>query len=441
MKTEDTAQSPQAATQTPTPTPAPYTPTQWTNPHSDRSGSPTTSSTSNDAAIPHYQAYASHYPQGAYPTHFQTYAPPPPQLQRPQPAVPTTTVTASNSGIDTADIATLNDALGSAGVDLRAEEETLQRTHSPHQSYRHHEDRTRKQAPTPSFDTRFISPTVRAIATTHKLTKPIPDDSVTYIALALRARLQSLITAMISAAHHRTDTQFDRPASMYTDEGEGTPMWSIVIRSDVAKQLAALERVEREEETRLRRERKERLELAAAHTAALAAQANGAHAGGMAGDGFDDLDGGGKKKKKKDGPGVTARNMSEDVRKKMSNAVATQAAGLGGKYAWMNAANASTPKPKPAPATPAATPAPPAQGAGSAPSPTATAPAATSNPATPAGTWARPYVPTKKNSTTAQAQQSPEDDSRTLVTMRDAMFVVEKERGHGAGRGAARGWV
>jgi hypothetical protein len=52
-----------------------------------------------------------------------------------------------------------------------------------------------------------------------------------------------------------------------------------------------------------------------------------------------------KKKKKKEGPGVTARNMSEDVRKKMSNAVASQAAGLStGKYAWMNAAaGTSTP--------------------------------------------------------------------------------------------------
>jgi hypothetical protein len=27
-----------------------------------------------------------------------------------------------------------------------------------------------------------------------------------------------------------------------------------------------------------------------------------------------------------------------------------------------------------------------------------------------------------------------------LITMRDAMFAIEKERGHGGGRGSARGW-
>ena len=35
---------------------------------------------------------------------------------------------------------------------------------------------------------------------------------------------------------------------------------------------------------------------------------------------------------------MTAKNMSEDVQKRLSNATAAQAAGLGrGKYAWMNA--------------------------------------------------------------------------------------------------------
>ncbi|KAF8689608.1 hypothetical protein AX14_003286, partial [Amanita brunnescens Koide BX004] len=42
-------------------------------------------------------------------------------------------------------------------------------------------------------------------------------------------------------------------------------------------------------------------------------------------------------------PGVTARNMSEDVRKKMSNAVLQ--AGLGGQYAWMKATNLNAPIP------------------------------------------------------------------------------------------------
>ncbi|KAF9458475.1 transcription initiation factor TFIID component TAF4 [Collybia nuda] len=330
--------------------------------------------------------------------------------------------------MDTSDIATLNDALGSAGVDLRAEEESLQRSHDQHQSYRSYEDRSRKQPVAPSFDTRFLGTTMRTIGAQHKVTK-IPDDSTNYMALALRARLQDLVTAMIRAAHHRTDTQFDRPASLYED---GSPMWSIIVRSDVAKQLAALEKAEREEETKIRRERKERQDLAAAHTAALAAQANGT-ANQMATDGYDDVEGGAKKKRKKEGPGVTARNMSEDVRKKMSNAVATQAAGLGGKYAWMTASNAATPKPKPAPAA-ATTPG----GSPNVGGATTTTPAAGAAGA--ASSWARPYVPTKK-STLSTSQSATEEDTRIPITMRDAMFVIEKERGHGGGRGAARGWV
>lgn len=269
---------------------------------------------------------------------------------------------------------------------------------------------------------------MRNIGAQHKVTK-VPEDSVNYLALAVRARLQDLITDMIAASAHRTDTQFDRPASHYDD---GSPMWSIVIRSDVGKQLAALEKVEREEEMRLRRERKERAEAAAAQSAALATQ------GGMGmsvdGAGLDDGEGGGpKKKKKKEGPGVTARNMSEDVRKKMSNAVASQAAGLGtGKYAWMTTASANTTAPpKPKPSTTLAS-------AGAGGSGASTSPATTTAPAATPGRWARPYVPTKPTQT--QAQQK-EEDSRRTVTLRDALFVIEKERGHGGGRGSARGWT
>ena len=289
---------------------------------------------------------------------------------------------------------------------------------------------------------------MRTIGTQHKVTR-IPEESVNYLALALRARLQDLVTDMIAASHHRTDTQFDRPASLYED---GSPMWSIVVRSDVAKQLAALEKIEREEETKIRKERKERAEMTAAHAAALQAQANGmagSHSNDMGGLGLDDSEGGAKKKRKKDGPGVTARNMSEDVRKKMSNAVATQAAGLGGKYSWMTAANASAPqKAKPIVSTPAAvTPSAAIATTGVPTTPAATTVPAASSSSTAAAaaaassSWARPYVPTKKSSSLATTQTPTEDDTRTSVTMRDAMFVIEKERAHGGGRGAARGWV
>jgi len=38
-----------------------------------------------------------------------------------------------------------------------------------------------------------------------------------------------------------------------------------------------------------------------------------------------------------------------------------------------------------------------------------------------------------------QRKDKEEEDSRLQVTLRDLMFVVERERGHGGGRGSARG--
>ncbi|KAI1794995.1 transcription initiation factor TFIID component TAF4 family-domain-containing protein [Ganoderma leucocontextum] len=374
----------------------------------------------------HYQY--GHYPQSSY-SHYpaytqqahQTQTAPATQTQTQTPQASQTNVSTAlrpvtqsapqtHSGVDTTDVATLNDALGSAGVDLRAEEETLQRTNDQYYSYRPYEDRSRKQPDRPQFDTMYLGSKMRATGTTHKV-PTIPKESVDYLALAVRFRLQGLLTAMIAAARHRTDAQFDRPASTYED---GQPMWSIKVRSDVGKQLEALQKAYREEDMKERRERKERQDAQAAQAAALAAATGSAGADGAPAEGEE---GGPKKKKKKEGPGVTARNMSEDVRKKMSNAVASQAAGLGtGKYAWMSAASATTgAKPKPAP-TPATT----------------TTPASSAA----AGGWARPYQSSK---TTQQAQR--DDDGRLAVTLRDAVFVVNNEKGHGGGRGAARGWT
>lgn len=309
----------------------------------------------------------------------------------------------------------------------------------------------------------------------------------------------------MKASRHRSDSTFERPARMYEGDPGATqdgdmkpkPMWSILVRSDVAKQLAALEKVEREEETRIRKERKERAELQAAHAAALAAQASGLNSSsgdpsaGGGGDMDEGLDGFGsgaagsapKKKRKKEGPGVTARNMSEDVRKKMSNAVATQAAGLGGKYAWMTAgaggaakkaaatsAAASTPAATGSAAVPAATTATPAASAqmtAAAPSTTSpsgagpTTTASVASAAAAASSWARPYIPTLPKSSYSGTPGGPgftsagngvggadfsgnnggDDGEGITITMHDAMFVIEKERGHGGGRGAARGWV
>ncbi|KAJ6541938.1 transcription initiation factor TFIID component TAF4 family-domain-containing protein [Mycena capillaripes] len=354
----------------------------------------------NQQHYPTYQAYPQQAVQQAAQQHYAAAA--------------ATTTTSSD----------VNDAVSSAGVDLRAEEEKLRSTttQSAASSSRVKLDRSRTQPLNPNFDLEVLKPRLAAIAAHHKLAGGVPEETATYVALALRTRLEQLVEQMSVAARHRTDTQFDRSAPLY---GEGLPMWSLVVRSDVAKQAAVLERIEREEETKVRRERKERAEMTAAHAAALAAQAAGT--GGAASMEYDD-DEGGKRKKKKDGPGVTARNMSEDVRKKMSNAVASQAAGLGGKYSWMNASNAAAAAAKPVKAT-SATPA--------TPSSTAATPAST----TTGSGWARAYVPKKTGAAPEPAPEVVEEDTRTAITIRDAQFVVEKERGHGGGRGSGKGWT
>lgn len=211
---------------------------------------------------------------------------------------------------------------------------------------------------------------------------------------------------MIDASKHRTDGQFDKPAAVYED---GSPMWGLVVRSDVAKQLAALERVEREEETRFRRERKERAERGGVELT------SDNSAGGMdtAEDGEDGTPAK-KKKKKEGGPGVTAKNLSEDTQKRMANATATHIAGLGNKYAWMNASNASAPSKVKAKVV-----------------------SSTQANATGASSWARPYLSSTK-STTADNGSGYTEELMTVVTLKDAMFVISGERGHGGGRGAAR---
>lgn len=197
-----------------------------------------------------------------------------------------------------------------------------------------------------------------------------------------------------------------------------TPMWSTLVKRDVAKQLSAIERAEKEEETRARRERR---------TAAAQADAEDGAEDEM------DIDGRKPKKMRSIGPGVAARVMPQEMNIKSSNNTANRAAGLSaGKYAWMTAgaggggaaAAPAPPKPKPVPA-PTPTPATPA--------PVAAAPVA-ATPALKSGGWGRAYATVSKN--VAAAGTETKDDGLT-VTLRDALFVASRERGFGGGRGSA----
>jgi len=320
-----------------------------------------------------------------------------------------------SAALDTADVATLNDALGSAGVDLRAEEENLRQSHQTSQTQTQasqprgtQRSRAKKQGKKVVFDATHLGARIRTIAMRHGLqsgTAGVTEDSVSYLALALRMRLSKLIEGMIAAAAHREEKNVNYPAGLYSD---GSPMWSQIVRRDVAKQLALLERVEREEELAARRERKAREVYASGGQPALPSLDDALS--------MEQDEEPKKKKKKPDGPGVTAKNMPEDMKKKLSNAVASQAAGLNtGKYAWMNAGNIPTGPPSKK-ATGATT--------------TSTTPAVTTG-----GGWGKSFSSSKKK------DEPVEEDNRRVITMKDAIFTIERERGHGGGRGAARGWT
>ncbi|KAG8884028.1 hypothetical protein FRB98_002635 [Tulasnella sp. 332] len=347
----------------------------------------------------------------------------------------TTPAQPASQSLDTSSVAQLTDALGSAGVDIRAEEEALARMAPSQQAsaLMRQDDRSTKQ--------NFLDPTVLAIrvkeiTSNHAITAT--ENAQTYIALALQSRLSTLITQIISAVDHRLESQFTRPPPLYpldpnAGNGEPLPMWSTLVRRDVSKQLQALEKMDREEETRSRRRRKERDQNENTNaTNNSGAEGNGS-GGNVADDTMEDTEGRKKKKRKVDGPGIMAKNMSDEVQKKMANMTAhAQLGGIAKKYSWMQpggGGGAVTPTPKPAAATTPTT--------TTTPKPVT----ATSTVASTGGTggFVRPFV-TYKAGGIAVAPAEGEDPDERKLTLADVMFVVGRERGHGAGKGSARVW-
>ncbi|KAH7341991.1 transcription initiation factor TFIID component TAF4 family-domain-containing protein [Rhizoctonia solani] len=323
----------------------------------------------------------------------------------------------------------LNDALAGI-VDLRAEEDALARGHQDvGNAYYHREgDRSKRVGPALESSKIWMSEKLKTILSAQGLTN-LPEEALNYAMLAWKARLQMLWDRALAAAEHRYSSQYSRPPSFWNPPAADgstpnpsippTPMWSTVVKRDVSKQLSAIERAEKEEETRARRERR---------TAAAQAEADDAVED-------DDADGRKAKKMRALGPGVTARMMPEDVKKKMSDNTANRAAGLGtGKYAWMTAgaagggaASPAPPKPKP---TPAPTPAPTAGATGATTTPAPATGAAASAPK--AGGWGRAYAAVSKTTSGIETK-----DEGVTVTLRDALFVASRERGFGGGRGSA----
>ncbi|KAJ1021776.1 hypothetical protein NDA13_005389 [Ustilago tritici] len=221
----------------------------------------------------------------------------------------------------------LVDVMGASGVDLQAEEEAIQHRERMEQS-----QNAREKGAQPDDDELFLQVyplayKVHTLAQQHGLS--VDAAVLNYLSLAARTRLKNILENMIASSRHRSWSSHQHPPPLIPSTSQ--PMYHEQILSDPLKQLAALEKAERGEEARRRRERLARDQ----ESSALAA-----------GPGGEDMDmddatgtpkGEARKRPKKIGPGVAARNMSEDVRKRLADSTAMRNLGGGSsKYSWLS---------------------------------------------------------------------------------------------------------
>lgn len=293
------------------------------------------------------------------------------------------------------DVRSLIDAVGNAGVDIEAEHEAILQSNDILQS-RYANSIRQQRAHTQDFlNNSILRDKIRAAAAPHQLQR-VDEDCLQFLALATQARLRHLVELMIQANYHRcTSSHIVEPTTL----PNGTPLYSQEVRTDVDKQIQALEKIEREQETKARRQRVERITQEREQMHLLQSQQQQQQ--------FLEEDDQKKKKRKKDLS--TAKNMSDDVQKKLSDQTALRSAGLAPKYSWLTGTSASsTPK-----------------GSSNLPKPK--------------------FQPQQSNLSIKSSQQKtlgpPPHDAHLghgNININDALFALEREKGMGAGRGSGQ---
>ncbi|KAF9174656.1 hypothetical protein BGX20_010337 [Mortierella sp. AD010] len=236
----------------------------------------------------------------------------------------------SAAGVEKVNFENITDVMGYVGVDLKEESDNIMRDNDGYSrsSGGDGQDRTRVQN---FVNNERLKVIVERIAGSHKLTN-IEPDVLAYLAMAAQERLRGLAEQMILASKHRARSLPTAPPPMYDEDH---PMYKVEISQDVKRQLLAIERVEREEETKRKEqiaERERRLAAGEDPDESVDSRGGAGASGGASGAG------GAKKgkKQKEGGPGVSARNMSEEARKKVANQTALGFAGGSGRsYSWM----------------------------------------------------------------------------------------------------------
>ncbi|PIA17796.1 hypothetical protein COEREDRAFT_91529 [Coemansia reversa NRRL 1564] len=212
------------------------------------------------------------------------------------------------------------------------------------------------------------------------------------LALALQQRLRTFMERVSAAAHHRTRTQTLPPPPL--DPATRLPLYKITPNQDVRRQLLIVERADRlrEQTRRATRDREQELhdEPAASEDADGEPRAQTS-----------------KRSRKKDDatepPTYNSKNMPEDVQSRISNLTALRAAG-GVRKSWMTAAAER-------PATPDA--------------PESPAPLAHRRSHSSQGAASDDDVPTP---TTSRPLRTAAFSAPLLVTVRDCLFSLERER-------------
>lgn len=199
---------------------------------------------------------------------------------------------------------------------------------------------------------------------------------------------------MVQANNHRSSSSHvNAPTHL-----NGYPLYSQDMRSDVDKQIQALEKIEREEETKARRERVERITVEREEKQFLQSQQQQQQL-------VEEDD---QKKKKRKKEMSTAKNMSDDVQKKLSDQTALRSAGLAPKYSWLTGGTVASPR-------------------------------SSSNLPKPK------FQPQQSNLSIKTSQPKtlgpPPHDAHlntSTININDALFALERERGMGAGRGSGQ---
>lgn len=295
--------------------------------------------------------------------------------------------------------------------------------------------------------------------------KNLESDSLPMIGLAVQIRMRSLVEQMVEAKKQRVAATHHRPPPMQPPRFEGdlpAPMWDEALYDDVEKILSTIDRVEREEErqarkSRLVRDHAEQLERERRERAALVGGDDSGEAGDQSMASFGPGTPGGPssvpgtpggtgtagkkdKKRKRETPAQTAKNMSEDVRRKLSDQTASRTLGTK-KFSWLTGGGGDSPLGRKALPRPKFPPLPPSNLSISSSLPPPSFPSLTGLPTkqdgapdTPLAGLARlTSVPGQHDAT---KDGMADDPSNQLITIRDAIHVMEQERGAGAGVGS-----